>query len=31
MQRPTSLTVIGWVLLILGAFGALGTLTVGEG
>lgn len=26
MQRPTSLIVIGWVLIVLGAFGALGTL-----
>lgn len=26
MQRPTSMTVIGWVLILLGAFGALGTL-----
>lgn len=26
MQRPTSLTVIGWVLIIFGAFGVLGTL-----
>ena len=26
MQRPNSLTVIGWVLIVLGAFGALATL-----
>lgn len=28
MQRPTSLTVIGWVLIVLGAFGLLGALMV---
>lgn len=26
MQRPTSLTIVGWVLIIFGAFGVLGTL-----
>jgi hypothetical protein len=26
MQRPTSLTVIGWVLIVFGAFGLLGTM-----
>jgi hypothetical protein len=28
MQRPTSLTVTGWVLIVLGAFGLLATLMV---
>jgi hypothetical protein len=28
MQRPTSLTIIGWVLIVLGAFGLLGALMV---
>lgn len=28
MQRPTSLTVIGWILIVLGAFGLLGALMV---
>ena len=28
MQRPTSLTIIGWVLIVLGAFGLLATLLV---
>lgn len=26
MQRPNSLTVVGWVLIVLGGFGVLGTL-----